>query len=82
MEDLVYCCPQCLQLSRTGIVTDLATIMRSLRRPIFVFCEACGQFNCVMIEDALLTASLDSEGHFIPLDEPQTVPSAADAVAA
>jgi len=82
MEDLVYCCPQCLQLSRTGIVTDLATIMRSQRRPIFVRCEACGQFNCVMIEDALLTASLDPAGHFIPLDELQTVSSAVEELAA
>ena len=72
MDELVFCCPQCLHVSRSGIITDSGTMMRSLRRPIFVGCAVCHQFNCVMIEDALLTASLDAHGHFIAVDQLQT----------
>jgi hypothetical protein len=68
MEELVYCCPQCLQVTRAGIVTTIEAMVRSQHRPIFVNCRVCQRINCILVEDALMTASLDAEGKFIPLD--------------
>jgi hypothetical protein len=68
MGELVFCCPQCLHISSTGIVTDIATMMRAQHRPIFVMCLVCRSFSCSLVEDALITTSLDASGDFIPFE--------------
>jgi hypothetical protein len=68
MGELVFCCPQCLHIASTGIVTDIATMMRSQHRPIFVMCWVCRSLNCILVEDALVTTSLDASGNFIPFE--------------
>jgi hypothetical protein len=78
MGELVFCCPQCLHIASTGIVTDIATMMRAQHRPIFVMCWVCRSFNCILVEDALVTESLDASGNFIPLERLQ-VSDAAEA---
>ena len=67
MEELVFCCPQCLTIAKAGIVTDIATMMRSQHRPIFISCAVCQRLNCILVEDALISASFDVDGKFIPL---------------
>lgn len=68
MGELVFCCPQCLSIASAGIVTDLATMLRSQHRPIFVTCRMCRNINCILVEDALVTTSFDASGRFIPFD--------------
>jgi hypothetical protein len=68
MEELVFCCPQCLHIAKAGIVTDIATMTRSQHRPVFISCPVCQCLNCILVEDALISTSFDSDGHFIPLD--------------
>ncbi len=68
MGELVFCCPQCLSIASAGIVTDLATMLRSQHRPLFVTCRVCRNINCILVEDALVTTSLDTSGRFIPFD--------------
>ncbi len=68
MGELVFCCPQCLHIASAGIVTDLATMLRSQHRPIFVKCRKCRSINCILVEDALVTTSFDAGGRFIPFE--------------
>jgi hypothetical protein len=68
MGELVFCCPQCLHIASTGIVTDIATMLRAQHRPIFVMCWVCRSFNCILVEDALVTTALDARGNFIPFE--------------
>lgn len=72
MEELVFCCPQCLHVASAGIVTDIGTMMRSQHRPIIITCKICRRINCILVEDALITTSFDARGHFIPLDRMNT----------
>jgi len=72
MGELVFCCPQCLSIASAGIVTDLATMLRSQHRPIFVTCRVCRNINCILVEDALVTTSFDASGHFIPFESLHT----------
>jgi len=67
MEELVFCCPQCLHIAKAGIVTDIATMTRTQHRPIFISCTVCRSLNCILVEDALISTSFDVDGHFIPL---------------
>jgi len=67
MEDLVFCCPQCLHIAKAGIVTDIATMTRTQHRQIFISCTVCQSLNCILVEDALISTSFDVDGHFIPL---------------
>ncbi len=81
MGELVFCCPQCLHIASAGIVTDIATMLRSQHRPIFVSCKVCRRLNCILVEDALVTTSFDASGKFIPferLHEGDAAESAAD----
>ena len=68
MGELVFCCPQCLHIASAGIVTDLATMLRSQHRPIFVNCRVCRTINCILVEDAMVTTSLDAGGRFIAFE--------------
>ena len=68
MGELVFCCPQCLHVASAGIVTDIAAMVRSQHRPIFVSCQVCRALNCILVEDALITTSFDADGKFIPFD--------------
>ena len=81
MGELVFCCPQCLHIASTGIITDIATMMRSQHRPIFVMCPVCRRLNCILVEDALITTSFDASGKFIPFERlhASDVAAAADA---
>jgi len=72
MGELVFCCPQCLSIASAGIVTDLATMLRSQHRPIFVTCRVCRNINCILVEDALVTTSFDASGRFIPFESLHT----------
>ena len=68
MEELVFCCPQCLTIAKAGIVTDIATMTRSQHRPLFIMCKVCQRLNCILVEDAMISTSFDVDGNFIPLD--------------
>jgi hypothetical protein len=80
MEELVFCCPQCLHVASAGIVTDISTMMRSQHRPIFITCKVCRRINCILVEDALITTSFDSRGSFIPLARLEAVDAEAESV--
>ena len=77
MGELVFCCPQCLHIASTGIVTDLATMLRAQHRPIFVTCPGCRSINCILVEDALVTTSFDA-GRFIPFESLHTADADTD----
>jgi hypothetical protein len=68
MEELVFCCPQCLTVAKAGIVTDIATMTRSQHRPLFISCKVYQRLNCILVEDALISTSFDVNGNFIPLE--------------
>ena len=72
MEELVFCCPECLNIGRLGISADFRSLERSQHRPIFISCIACRRLNCVTVDDVLMTASIDDSGRFIPLWSSET----------
>jgi hypothetical protein len=80
MGELVFCCPQCLQIASAGIVTDVATMLRAQHRPIFISCRVCRRLNCILVEDALITTSFSADGKFIPFEGLDAVDVAAPAM--
>jgi hypothetical protein len=66
--ELVFCCPQCLHISTTGITTNSETLARAQHRPILVTCKTCRRITFVMVGDALITTSFGSDGTFTSLD--------------
>lgn len=66
--ELVFCCPQCLHISSTGITTNSETLARAQHRPILVTCRTCWRLNFVLLADALITSSLAGDGAFASFD--------------
>jgi hypothetical protein len=66
--ELVFCCPQCLHISSTGITTNSETLARAQHRPILVTCRTCRRLNYIMVADALITSSFGSDGTFASFD--------------
>jgi len=65
--ELVFCCPQCLHVSSTGIEADFDTITRAQHRPIIVRCKICGRLDLVSVANALATTSFGADGTFASL---------------
>jgi hypothetical protein len=65
--ELVFCCPQCLHISSTGISANFDTIVHSLHRPIHVSCKACRRFNFIVVDHALMSTSFGADGTFASL---------------
>lgn len=68
MEELVFCCPQCLHISRLGVAADFQSLEISQHRPIFTSCKVCQQLNCIIVDDVLITSSIDDSDKFISLN--------------
>jgi hypothetical protein len=66
--ELVFCCPQCLHISTTGVTTNSETLASAQHRPLLVTCKTCRRLNYIMVGDALITTSLGIDGTFTSLD--------------
>jgi transcription elongation factor Elf1 len=64
MNDLIFCCPRCFQISVAATVDD-ATVSRCRKIEITVDCSHCGQPSVIDLTETMRTISMRDDGEFV-----------------
>ena len=64
MEELVFCCPNCLAISRSGISIDPLFARKYPDRAVHCRCDRCDAANVLALRDTMLCAAVADDGRF------------------
>jgi hypothetical protein len=71
MEELVFCCTNCLSVSRSGISIDPLFARRCSDRAVCCRCEKCDAANVLALRDTMLCAAVTEDGRFAATAPPR-----------
>lgn len=70
MSELIYCCPKCFAIDRTGIeVVSQRTIEQIHNRPALLICKHCKQLVSFPVKNTMVSDWLNSPGRFTSLSD-------------